>query len=890
MTRPSVHLPTVLGRLRSDRALLVLSGLVVAVTTALGAAAGPLAAHAADRAVVAAVRDAGDRATVVASLRAWDDVPGDDAAVDDSAAEVRQDAERVQDSLPARLDAVLRPGVATVTTTPLQLLDGGPGRYVQLAFVASADGGPSLTWTSGREPRATRAPRPGVVRVALSDAAAEALDLRVGDVVPARDERGRDVTVRVAGTFRPDRADDPAWQVAPLALAPTTGAAGDGQRTAATALVTAAALPDLRRALPGDALGRRVVFVPEPAQLTWSAAPGLEQTVVALQSGAAGAVGATRWDTVLDAVLRDVRAEVASARGQAQVLLAGLLAVASLVLVLAGQLLVGRRAQALGTARERGASLPGLALELVLESVLVATAGAAVGLVTVRVLAGDAGWQWSLPVVLVASVSPPLLGAASAAAATRRDRVPANRSARRSRARAAAGLRVLVEVVLVAVAALTWVALLQRGVVGSDGTGGDATAAGAVVWVSAAASLLLLRLVPALLPSVLAGTRRLAGGVPLFVAARLSSSAGRVLPTAAVVVGVAQVVLGSALVTTLHDGQAAGARAAVGGDVRLDVRPDPAVGRVADRVAPSPGVRAVAAARVEDGVRVSGSGGSTLVRLVVADADDLARVLAGSGLASDDVAGLARDTATDPTRVPALLAGGAEVVGAVPGLDWDGVRIPLTEAGEAPDVGATSGPVVVVDAESFARAGAAAAPDTVWAVGPGASAAVRAAADREGVSGSLVTYERELALRRDAPMPSAISDLAVATCVLVQLLLLLVVALAAASDAPERRSSAGRLRALGLPHRDLARVVVGDLVVPVALASVLGAAVGAVCAHLALGSLGLERLTSTPRPPSAVVPWWSVAPVLVLVCGAALLAVLESRRVRATPLARLMRS
>ncbi|MFC0223826.1 FtsX-like permease family protein, partial [Nocardioides zeicaulis] len=525
-----------------------------------------------------------------------------------------------------------------------------------------------------------------------------------------------------------------------------------------------------------------------------------------------------------------------------------------------------------------------------------AAAGALVGVASVRLLAGAAGWVWSLPVVAVATAAPPLLGVALAGATTRRDRAPANRTARRSRARAAGGLRALVEVVVGATAVLAWVALRQRGVVGKDGTGGDATAASAAVWVSVAAALLLLRVLPAALAALLAATRRLAGAVPLFVAARLSSTPGRALPTVAVVVAVSQLVLGVSLVVTLHHGQAAGARVAVGGDVRFDARPDPAVARLASQVASSPGVRAAAAARVEDGVRVSGSDGSALVRLVAVSPADLARVREASGLPGGDLDRLAGDRLAgdgdgdDDDRVPALLLGGTAGLRRVPSLDWEGVRVPLEVVGDAPDPGAGSDAVLVVDATSLARAGVAAAPDTVWASGTGAAAAVSEAARQAGASGAVVTYAGELARRRDAPLPSAMTDLGVASCVVLQLLALLAVALAAASDAPERRSSVGRLRALGLPRRDLTRVLAGDLVAPVTVASAVGALVGAVCAHLALGSFALERLTSTRQPPAAVVPWWTVGSVVLLVCGAGLLAVAESRRVRGTPLARLLRS
>ena len=136
-----------------------------------------------------------------------------------------------------------------------------------------------------RRPPASGARRPSV-QVAVSEAAARALDLQVGDRIPARDEHGRSVVVAISGTFVPDDAGDEAWQVAPQLLEPTTSTSADEPRTAAAALVSDESLADLRFALPGDALRRRVVFAPEPAAVTWRRSAALERTVAALQSGA----------------------------------------------------------------------------------------------------------------------------------------------------------------------------------------------------------------------------------------------------------------------------------------------------------------------------------------------------------------------------------------------------------------------------------------------------------------------------------------------------------------------------------------------------------------------------------------------------------------------------
>lgn len=885
MRAPRLHLPTVVGRLRADRGLLLLVGAVVALTVALVGAVSPATERSADRAMAAAVRDAGPRGTVQATLPEWYDDPSGKERDPGTATQVRQDADFVRSAMPSVLADVLQPGVTTVTTTPLHLLDAGPGRYLQLAFVDTADGAPAVSYAEGTAPRAVRGSARGqTVEVGVSVAAAQALDLHVGDRVPARDEFGRSVVVVVSGTFEPDDPGDEAWRVAPQVLAPTTSTSADEPRTAATALVSDESLADLRLALPGDALKRRVVFAPDADAVTWSGSAALERTIAGLQSGGGGFEEPT-WDSLLGTVLRDGRAQVAAARGQAQVLLVGLLAGALLVLVMAGQLLVRRRTGSLTGARERGASLPQVAAELVAESTLVTVLGAAVGLGTVWLTAGSVGWSWTVPVLAAAAVTPAVLGVAVAQGP--QTRVPANRSARRVRARAAQLRRLGLEVLVLLAAVLSSVALRQRGVVGGGTEDGDPTAASAVTWAAVAVALVLARLAPPMLQWTLRRTRRGLASVPLFTAARLVHTGARVLPVVVVVVAVSATTFAAALAATLGNGQAAGALSVVGGDARLDARPAAALAQVAHDVAGATGVHAAAPARVEDGVSVSAHGGSAFVRLAVVDSVAYGRLLEASAL--PDAPQLARLRPGGEDRVPALLLGGPDGLRDSPSLRWEDSSIPLEVVGTAPDVEDATDPVVVVDVDALAALGVVVEPDTVWAAGPGAAAALHEAGARTPGS-AVTTYDDELARRHGAALPAAIRTLAAASCALLLLLGLLGVALATATDAPARATSVGRLRALGSSGRDLQRTLLGELVTPVLLAALVGLAVGVGSAHAALGDLSLERLTAAPGPPNPVVPWWTLLTVVLLVAWAAVLALLDWRRVRRTPLATLLRS
>ena len=130
---------------------------------------------------------------------------------------------------------------------------------------------------------------------------------------------------------------------------------------------------------------------------------------------------------------------------------------------------------------------------------------------------------------------------------------------------------------------------------------------------------------------------------------------------------------------------------------------------------------------------------------------------------------------------------------------------------------------------------------------------MRSAAEADPAD-TVLTYDEVLAGLRDAPLPAALVHLAVAAALLLVLLAGLGVVLGAAVDAPARGTALGRLRSLGLPDRELRRVLAGELLVPV-LASVLtGLVVGVATAWATFGLLGLEEVTARARPRSSSYP------------------------------------
>ena len=188
-----LHGPTITGRIRNDPGLLLLTGLVVALAAALTSAVAPLTERTADRAIEHTVRDAGTRATVVATFPRQEEDPQGQARDPGSVRELRQDARYAQHTMPARLAAVVSPGVTSHTTPPLQLLDAGPGRYLRLAYLNTPQGPPAVTYTAGGPPQpstdgdVTAGDALWPVQVALSEASATALGLGPGDRLPAED-------------------------------------------------------------------------------------------------------------------------------------------------------------------------------------------------------------------------------------------------------------------------------------------------------------------------------------------------------------------------------------------------------------------------------------------------------------------------------------------------------------------------------------------------------------------------------------------------------------------------------------------------------------------------------------------------------------------------------
>jgi putative ABC transport system permease protein len=870
--RTGLHWAGIRGRARADAGPLLLSALVVLLVSVLAGAVPGLMEQTADAAVRDAVRRAGSSADITVTAR-WepDDTAGGRARFPRLSEDVDALRDRALDELGPRLTGMLRPPVASVISPSLKITDGSVLRTFRLAYLSGANG-PRVEWVAGAAPAPTvdgtaevgwYGP-PWRVQVGVSEKAANLLGVRAGALLKLDDAQGNPKNVQVSGIFRAVDPSDPTWAHAPWLLDPAAGADGMGS-TRFGGLLSTGSLPDARLAFGPDDLRRTVTFTPDPRVLTWASAREVAAATVTLQarSASSSSVDTTStWRTGLDAVLQRAGDQVESASTQAAVLLTGILAGAVLVLLLAADLLVRRRSAALVLARQRGAALTALGVELLLESSLVALVAAGAGCAGAFLITGGVAWPWVAPVLVAAVAAVPAYGIVMAASATRDRKVPANRSARRWARHTGALRRAAAELTVLAAAVGALVALRQRGI----GTGLPVVAP---TLAAVAGAILLVRVMPLITGPVLRWTLRSRRPLAVFGAARAATTAGRALPVAALVTSAALASFTLVTASTVDRGLAGGARETVGADVRVDFTDDAAAStdETARRIATAPGVTGVVTGQVTDAARIIADGRIAPARLVIVD--------------SRAFAGLLGDPAMHPVDGSQALvrsASGALPSGVSLEIPQQGApAVRLTAAGVAPPVGGAT-EVVVVDV----AAGVPHTPNTIWVTGPGAARAV------EGLPA--VVRASVAAERRAAPLVSGLLRLTWAAALFLLVAGLLGFVLAAAAGAPGRWLTLSRLRTLGLTPRQARSVAAGELLPVAAVAAAGGPVLGVLVAAVTSGPLGLRLLTGQVTDPALALPWPGLTAIAaVFLFAVPLLVAAESAVRRRLQLAEVLR-
>jgi len=902
---------------RADLWPLLVTLLVVALSVGLTVAVPTWLTNRADLAVRAAVgkSDPPAELTITSTYGVGESDPTAGAA--DTTASVDEAARAITAALPQSLRRVLGAPVADATSTDLGFstpkLPAGGLLWMSYLWAGQE---PAVHWLAGSAPRG---PGPdGAVQLALSGEVARALGIGAGDTFKAVKPDHSVVPILVTGVFDAQDARDPVWRALPEVLRPRVGGARTAPTTLVGGLLSAAALPAARAALEPDGFTRSFRFPVDPQALDYGRSGALVAQIAALEAapGLLNAPGPQpRVTSELSQLLPHVRERVAATWSQVSVVLAGLAGAAVLVILVAADLLGRRRAVALRTVRARGATLAGIAGRAAAESAVVVGLGTAVGVMLgVLVAPGAVTWLWVVVVMIAGLLAPPAFATLTAARSEPR-RVPTDRGHRRRLKRVRSVRRVSFEVALVVFAIAALETLRRRGTASIAGPA-DQVLAAAPVLVAVAGALLLWRAVPPLLGGVLRLARRSRGAGPLLAVARARST-GSALPFVALVVVITLAALCGALAGTARVGLVDGSWNSVGADALVrTTAPDPSLAAVADQLAGADGVDAVALGRVQASP-LFGVPGVEQVRVLAVDPAAYDKLLARTPFgAAPELAVLAdasraATTRAVPDALPALVLG--PLLGSRPRLRWGDVTIDLQPVGEVPDLpsaqpdGTPSPLTVVVDraaltavvtaavaarakqtgSPTVAAEQAAADPNTVWAVGPGASAAARTAAAPSGAQ--VLAREQWLSDRRSDPLAGGLLTIVALVAATCAGLAVVVVVLDAAASAPGRGQSLATARVLGLRRRDAARVAAGELLPPTLVAALGGMLMGVLLTGAIVAPLALRLVTGQSADPGVVLPWWATMPVALLAATVLAVVAVESAVRRGDTLAQLLR-
>ena len=385
----------VVRRVRADRPVVIAAGLLLLCATTL----------------VAAAVLYGDTIAIGSLRHALADAPPADRAISVRTTVTSAEAATVEAAIADELTRTLGPSGGTVSpiawsgpygiavdgstgAAPTVAAPGLPGTGgvtsgsadVPASTGAAAQAGSEITLFAAHDDVGRHAAliegrwaRPGVdpVEATLSEGAARALGLAVGDRVALTDrlDPSRTVTVDVTGTWRP-AADDPYWLGAPLEL---DGEARSGSFTTRGPFVVAPA--DLERVVTGPRHDVEWRAIPDAAAVAAGNVDALRTDLATLRERLHATVQPTR-DISVTSGLADLLATVSAAIAASRsgiVLLTIQFGVLSLyaVLLVAG-MLVERRRQGAALLRSRGASSVHLSAMAATEGMFLAVPAAVV--------------------------------------------------------------------------------------------------------------------------------------------------------------------------------------------------------------------------------------------------------------------------------------------------------------------------------------------------------------------------------------------------------------------------------------------------------------------------------------------------------------------------------
>jgi putative ABC transport system permease protein len=554
--------------------------------------------------------------------------------------------------------------------------------------------------------------------------------------------------------------------------------------------------------------------------------------------------------TRLASALSDFTQRAAPANALLTVFATGPIGVAVALIALQLMLLASRRRGAVALLRARGASALRLAVSAGVETAVVSVPAAVLGGVAGILAAPSSRWLDAALGILACAIMPPL------AAATLDLPWPA--LAAKSRARR----RVVLELIVVALAALAVVVLLRQGRQGTATTfSPDPVFVLAPLLVTAAVTVALLRVYPLLLGAVGAALRRGRGAVA-FVGWASFARASRALvwPMFAVVAAVGIAVFSLGVLTTERAGVQDSAIAQARSDLTLQTTRPIDASRVG-KIAALPGVAALATVQGGGVARLNGSGDG--YDLYFADPAQLRRVHADLPASLRPFAALGtRGSGTTTAIVGGIGLNDAPTSGTLSGFvdrDADPLHVRLHKVDLPFGSFLPASPWVMLDRTQVPKNVRTGSSTTALliAVAPRHSSASVERAVRAQVSAlgplTLTSATSFADATRSQPLVSGMEALTLAAALTSALFCAAAFLLALGTNAPVRRRLLARLRALGFARRDTAGLVAWELGPLAIVGTIVGVAVGLGLTWLVLGLVDLSVFTGGESPPIVLV-------------------------------------
>ena len=886
-----------LRRTRVERGALAMLFILVAVTSFTVAASPRLFDRVADDGLRYEVRAS---TAIQRNLQflAVGQLPGQEG---DPLARIRARGDELWDRLPASVRDVIGTRSFVVDSTRFALSE--PPNYPTIVTFSYQDGVEDMVeYLEGRAPvRATEpaagSGEPPRFEVALSRATAEEIKVGVGDILPANVDPAdpmlrrvvprptTPIQIEVVGLFDVRDPADPAWYGETRVAQPSVGGSEERPIAFATALFAPEAYLDIRAlGLPAQYRWR---FFTDVARLDAGRLATLVPDLRRLDATFGSTTG-TPGDLVYRSGLLALVDRYSQRRATTEATLAvaamGPLVVAAGAVGLIALIIVRRRRSALILARGRGASSRQLLSAQVWEGLLITVPAALVGLAAAMLLIPARANSLSpIGAILVALVATALLVVATwpLARRARRDLERDDPAVQRLSAR-----RLVLEATAVGVAvAAAWL-LRERSMTGQLAAGSvagfDPFLAAAPVLIGVAVGLVAIRLYPIpvrLLAAAAAHRRDLVPVLGLRSIGRHPSAA--YLPLLVLTLTVAIGVFSAVVSSTIDQGQLAASWREVGADYRVQAPTGGSLDPALD-VAGIPGVEAMSQAlslAVPPAAGTAASATDTLLHAIEPGAYEA--VVAGTPVELLLPSTLLREPVdpgigTPQTPIPALVSRRLpngwpqRAEGDVFTLQVRGQRLSFIVDGFAdafPGIPPLSTFVVAPLASvRAAHDNAALGPNGLFMRGPASvGPALSERLATTGMAEAVTSRHEAYAAVHAAPLVGAVGiGFGVALAIAAAYAALAVVAVVAL-DAQRRARELAFLRTLGLTERQMVGLTVVEHAPPVALALIIGVALGLGVAWLLAPGLELAVFIDPGAPVVLRVDWWSVLVVVVVI-------------------------